>query len=271
MKVWHFKPLDSCFFRGAKSFNQGEGGFLDSQFPPTAQTLAGVIRSTIAEAKGVHWGLLRKGEQPDIASLIGKNSDDAGALTFAGPYLYKAGKRLYPVPLHLLYSEKQQQWTRLQPSETSYVTDMGKRTLPVPVSSIEAAKPVEKAWLDAASMQKVLQGGVPDGLMKEASLFSGEARVGINRDNETKQVEKGLLYFTRHIRLHEDVSIGMAVDGADDISPASMVRLGGESRMAHLTIEDCSDTSLALENRSDVTRLVLVLITHADFGGKSVA
>ncbi|MDQ6995093.1 MAG: type III-B CRISPR module-associated protein Cmr3 [Mariprofundaceae bacterium] len=269
MKVWNFKPLDSCFFRGAKSFNQGEGGFLDSQFPPTAQTLAGVIRASIGDAKGVNWQKFRENQQAEIASLIGKESDDAGKLSFAGPYIYKSGERLYPVPLHLLYSDKEQAWTRLKPSKSSYVTDMGKHRLPVPASNIEAAKPIEHGWLNASDMNNVLQGDLPKSFIKESSLFSGETRVGIGRDNKTKQVEDGMLYFTQHIRLGEDVSLAMSVEGVDDVIPASMVRLGGEGRMAHLMIEEHQNEPLNAKIEEDAKKFVLSLLTHADFSGKS--
>lgn len=266
-KVWQFKPLDTSFFRGANSFNQGDSGFVDSQFPPTAQTLAGVIRAAIGDAKGVDWQAFRNNQQPEIAQLIGKESDDAGQLSFAGPYILKDGKRLYPAPLYLLHSEAEKGWTRLVPSKESFKTDIGEKFLPKPNKTLTGAKPLEDAWLDAANMQAVLNGAVPEAFIKESELFSGEARVGIERNNDKRKVNDGMLYFTRHVRLQEDVSLGMAVSGADDIQPASMVRLGGEGRMAHLTITEASSSLAEPERAGD--KYVLMLLTHGDFKGKS--
>jgi len=268
MKIWNFKPLDSVFFRGAKPFNQGEGGFLDSQFPPTAQTLAGVIRSTIGDAKGVDWTKFRDNQQPDIAELIGKDSDDAGKLSFAGPYIFKGDKRLYPAPLCLLYSEASNKWGRLIPSKETFKTDMGEKCLPEVASpKVEGAKPLENAWLDADNMQRVLDGGMPESFIKDGELFDAEARVGIGRDNQTRKTEEGQLYFTRHVRLKEDVSIGMSVNGDDDVKPSSMVRLGGEGRMASLHVGDAMGSRLR-GNDGKSERFVLILLTHGDFSGR---
>jgi len=264
MSVWDFKPVDSCFFRGAKSFNSGEGGFLDSQFPPTAQTLAGVIRAAIGDAKGVNWQKFRDNQESEVAQLIGKDTDDAGKLSFAGPFILQEGKRLYPAPLFLMHSETSKGWTILVPSQETFKTDMGEKRLPTPKPPLEGGKPLENVWLDADNMQRVLAGEAPNALIKEHELFDSEARVGIGRDNQKRKTEDGLLYFTRHVRMRENVSLGMAVTGADDVKPASMVRLGGEGRMAKLSLEH-SLPSLAKVKADAGDKFVIILLTHADF------
>lgn len=267
MKRWHIAGLDSLFFREAKPFNSGEGGFLDSRFPPTAQTVAGVIRSAIAEAKGVEWSQLHQGGQPEIAALIGGSADDPGRLRFAGPYLMKGGKRLYPVPLHLLYSSTEKRWSRLAPSSTPLQTDMGKRRLPEAVQPLAAAKPVERGWLDAASMAKVLRGQPPDRHYREEELFVTEPRTGIRRDNRARTAVEGMLYFTRHIRLQEGVTFAMDVAGADDVTGERILRLGGEGRMAHVRITEAESPTLA-KPAGGARSALLVLLTHGDFDGK---
>ncbi len=269
MKIWQFETLDSLFFRGAKSFNQGEVGFLDSQFPPTAQTMAGVIRSAIAEARGVVWHRFHHDEQPDIAALIGKDADDPGALRFAGPHLMKEGARLYPLPLHLLYSSKENAWSRLAPSDQTLTTDMGDKRLPDVVQhSPEGAKPLENTWLDEVEFAKVLQGQMPGTFCREEDLFVGETRTGIARDNDRRTVKEGMLYFTRHIRLQKGVSLAMDVEGSDDVMPASMLRLGGEGRMASVIVKKSVDSCLRVNDGTTDTAMI-VLLTQGDFGGKS--
>lgn len=268
MKFWSFDALDSLFFRGAKPFNSGEGGFLDSQFPPSAQTMAGVIRSAIAEGLGVDWSRFHNGEQPQIAGLIGEQPDDAGKLSFTGPYVFKDGERMYPVPLHLLYSSDSGQWGRLVPAKAALTTDMGDKRLPEVEEKAEGAKPLENAWLDGNSLQKVLQGEMPEKVYKEDDLFVPENRTGIARNNWTRQTEEGALYFTRHLRLSPDVRLGMGVSGADDIQPASMARLGGEGRMAKVEVTDAPPVSV-LKHHADSNSALIVLLTHGDFQGKS--
>lgn len=268
MKWWQFDALDSLFFRGAKSFNQGEGGFLDSQFPPTAQTMAGVIRAAIGDAMGVDWKKFRNGNQPEVATLIGQNSDDHGTLNFSGPYIFKNKKRLYPMPLHVLYNQDKNQaqnrWESLQPSAKPLQTDQG--DLHLPQANSEGGKPLENAWLDEENLRYVLQGKSPQNFIKQSELFTMESRTGIGRDNGKRKTEQGLLYFTRHIRLEAGVKLVMGVNGADNIQPNTMVRLGGEGRMANVMIEKAQPKQL---RETKGQRGVIVLLTHADFSGKA--
>jgi len=272
MKAWQFEPLDSSFFRGARSFQQNEQGFLESQFPPTAQTLAGVIRSAIAESKGVDWQKFHEGKQQAIADLIGKNAEHTGKLSFAGPYLFKDNERLYPMPLHVLHSSKEDNqknaWSKLAPSKEFYRTDMGEKCLPKVVNNVEGAKPLEDAWLDVENLKRVLNGAHPQKFYKQDDLFAYENRTGIARDNKKRKTEEGALFFTRHIRLQEGVRLAMNVVGADDVTPASMLRLGGEGRMAHVTVADVVDARPSVNNNKTES-FMLVLLTHGDFKGQS--
>jgi len=264
MKWWKFDALDSLFFRGAKSFNQGEGGFLDSQFPPTAQTMAGVIRAAIGDAMGVDWKEFRNGNQPEVATLIGQEADDHGALHFAGPYIFKNEKRLYPMPLHVLYNQDQNTWGSLQPSAKPSQTDQG--YLHLPQADFEGGKALENAWLDEENLKYVLQGKDPQSFIKQSDLFTMESRTGIGRDNQARKTDQGLLYFTRHIRLEAGVKLVMGMNGADHIQPSAMLRLGGEGRMANVMIENGQPKQL---REMKGQHGVIVLLTHADFSGKA--
>ena len=270
MKLITFDPLDTLFFREARPFNAGEGGFLNSQFPPSAQTLSGAIRTAIGEAKGIDWN-----DKVAIKNLLG-TADDPAPLVFTGPYLFKEKQRLYPVPLNLLYSNLLQEktnkpkceWTRLIPSSTLYQTDMGQRKLPEPEKKIDGAKPIEDGWLDADNLQKVLKGGVPDSFIPSAQIFTPESRVGIGRDNKKGVVSEGLLYFTRHVRMHAEFTLGMAI-GGETSKGESMVRLGGEGRLARV-VEGAMPPTLTKPNVNDSAQgLFLMLLTHGDFDGKA--
>jgi len=269
MKLWTFNPVDSCFFRGANPFNAGEGGFLDSQFPPTAQTMTGVIRATIAADNNVNWDQFHRGEQEDIANLVGRNGDDAGALRFGGPYIIREKQRLFPLPMHLLYSDQHRKWAWLEPSEEALLTDQGDLQLPTLCSNAsEGSKPLANAWLDQTNFTSVLQGGAPTDYYEQKDFFKAESRTGIGRDNATRTVEEGQLYFTRHIRLINDVNLAMSVDGADAMQVERMVRLGGEGRAAQLSIDSTLPT---VPERKEINgKGIIILLTHGDFKGKSL-
>jgi len=263
MKLITFEPIDSIFFREAKPFNAGESGFLDSQFPPPAQTLSGSIRNAIGIANGIDWN-----DKSAVAILLG-TADYPTPLSFAGPYLFKNEKRLYPVPLNLLYSENTKEWTRLTPSGTEFKTDMGDRQLPKPEKLLEGAKSIEEGWLDAVNMQKVLNGGLPDSFIAADDIFVREPRVGIGRDNQKSVVnkEEGLLYFTRHLRLKDGITLGMAVDGAT-LFPNGMRRFGGEGRLASITVGTMPKQLDKPTINGQEKGLILTLLTHGDFSGK---
>jgi CRISPR-associated protein Cmr3 len=266
-KLITFEPLDSLFFREAKPFNAGEGGFLDSQFPPPAQTLSGAIRGAIGEANNVNWN-----DKAAVKTLLG-TADDPSPHSFAGPYLLKNGQRLYPVPLNLLYSEKERKWTRLVPSVSPFITDMGNWKLPEPekqsegTKPLEGAKPIEEGWLDVANMQEVLNGGVPADFIPTGKIIVREARAGIGRDNRKSVVNEGQLYFTRHLRLNLGFTLGMGVGGGD-LPDGGMVRLGGEGRLARIVVGAMPASLADPTVDGDPQGLILTLLTHGDFGGK---
>jgi len=267
MKEWKFTPLDSCFFRGAQPFNAGEGGFVDSIFPPTAQTMTGMIRSAIGEANNINWGDYRKQAYLPMGEI-----DQDGCLHCSGPYLLHNGERLFPMPLNLLHNRENSDWSFLIPSKQSYKCDIneGKEVhLPTPKNQKMGGKPLASAWLTRDEMQKVLNGEHPSNLVDNRSIIQQESRTGIGRNNHTRLVQEGLLYFTRHLRLHAGVSLAMQVSNADEILPDGLIRFGGEGRMAALDISETSSGTLEpMSTGGNPDGYVIYLLTHGDFAGK---
>jgi CRISPR-associated protein Cmr3 len=262
-KLITFEPLDSLFFREAKPFNAGEGGFLDSQFPPPAQTLSGAIRGAMGDAIGIDWR-----DKAKVKHLVGESGDDPSPLSFTGPYVFKAQQRLFPVPLCLLHKTTETKWQYLRPSETEFETDAGKRRLPQPKGNLEGAKQVESGWLELGQMQEVLNGKLPSSYIAAEKVFVREARAGIGRNNVASVVNDAQLYFTRHLRLKEDISLGMALSGANAPDGVT-VRLGGEGRLAKLTLSALPAGLAAPTFSIQPQGLILYLLTHGDFNGQT--
>ncbi len=269
-KLICFEPLDSLFFREAKPFNAGDGGFLDSQFPPPAQTLSGAIRGAMGDAVGIDWR-----DTDAVKALVGAPGDDPTPLAFAGPYVFKNKQRIFPVPLHLLHNAKTNAWQHLLPSDSTYSTDRGECRLPEPYKSresdtadksLESAKPVDAGWLESNQMHAVLSGGLPTALLPAREIFLPEARVGIGRDNVRGVVNDSQLYFTRHVRLAADITLGMALSGGHAPNGAS-VRLGGEGRLARMTVADMPAALAKPTLKGKPKGLILILLTHGDFNG----
>lgn len=270
--LWRFSPLDSCFFREAKPFNAGEGGYLDSVFPPPVQTLIGAFRTAVGETMGVDWKQYAIANQPEVQKVIG-TKDCIAPLSFGGPLILKDENRLYTAPFHLLTRLKdgKREWARLVPGDAT-ACDMGKMNLPKTDRRFDGGKTPEGVWLDGENLKKILDGDVPASAYVDSELFAGEARAGIARNNAKRTVDDGLLYFTRHLRLQPGVSFGLSVDGLAENAVPRISRLGGEGRMAELTRVTAGDTKRVLDAptpRGDEKGLILTLLTSGDFGGEA--
>jgi CRISPR-associated protein Cmr3 len=268
-KQWRFDPLDSWFFREARAFDTSGSHELSSLFPPPARTVAGAIRTLIGEMQGVDWErFAQAGEYPDLKQQIGVD-DDLGLLKMTGPYpLWKGQQlyqRLYPAPLHLLAKAKE--YVFLKPGEP-VACDLGKVRLPEkPKDSLPGAKPLETAWLDGADLQRVLGGESPKTVYHAKDLYDTEPRLGIARNPAQRTAADGLLYQTRHVRPRSGLAIGATVSGiAPELHPdRGVIRFGGEGRASAVTVNPIPPALAPPVITGH--HLLLVLLTHADFGG----
>jgi CRISPR-associated protein Cmr3 len=263
-KAWRFEPLDTWFFREARPFGAATGGELSSVFPPPAHTVAGAVRTLIGAAQGVDWErFARDGEYADLKRQIGVG-DDPGQLHIGGPYPLWKGERLYPAPLHLL--AKTGQYTVLKPGEP-VECDLGKVRLPQLATALSGAKPLDHTWLDSPNLHRVLQGQFPETIYRASDLYAEESRLGIARDPARRTAAEGLLYHTRHLRPRPELAIGVTVSGIPaELHPArDVTRFGGEGRASAVTVDDACPLPPAPKIVG--SNLLLVLLTHADFGG----
>ncbi len=276
-KLWRFEALDSWFFRESRPHGTVGGSELASVFPPPARTIAGAVRTLIGATQGVDWEQY-PAAYPDLEQQIG-NANGLGRLQLRGPYLLKDGQRLYPAPLCLLgkpiptinaSDAKSENWefARLRPGDP-VECDLGKVQLPVLKRLLPGAKSLEDIWLDGTNLALVLKGENPQRLYRKRDLLVEEPRLGIARHYDRRTVEKSLLYQTRHIRLHEGVALGVMVGGIDPaFHPAGgLLRCGGEGRLGVVTVLEPPQGSQIDPLQPAANKLLLVLLTHADFGG----
>lgn len=252
----HFTPFDTWFFRESRPHGSVGSSELGSVFPPPVRTLAGALRTLIGdtwhERHGGNWRNFSK--DSELAKVIGFG-DDLGPWRLEGPFITLKGKRLYPAPANLM--SKQQGHERiyfLLELGKPVHCDLGKVHLPqfpakVPgLQELAGSAPVEGGWLTEAGMQAVLNGQPPQptDVITTSALFAQEPRLGIGRDNSRKSVQEGLLYQTRHLRLHADVGIALHLHNLQDpdLLPASaVIRLGGEGRQAALEVRPDTSSS----------------------------
>ncbi len=243
-----FTPVDSWFFRESRPQGSLGSSELGSVFPPPVSTLLGALRTLIGDAwhaeHGTNWRQLS--ELPELTALIG-DSQQLGELSVLGPYLAIGQERLYPAPATLMVKDDTYFLLDLAPPVRC---DLGLVHLPSFPSQVNGlkelagSKPAEDAWVTHSGWEAILQGKAPskEQVFSADQLFYEESRLGIARDNRRRGVKHGMLYQTRHLRLHPELSVELVVEG---IPPAlakttQVVRLGGEGRMATLSFEPAS-------------------------------
>lgn len=271
---WCFGALDTLFFKESRPMESIGGAQLQSVFPPPARTLIGAVRTAIGSAHDVDWGEFHKNADHPLRTVMG-HTNDLGQLSFKGPFLVQDGKRLFAAPLVVLKGvgkDAQPVFTRLAPSTTPTVCDLGNVRLPQKQdSTILGAKPLEHTWLTGAGLQAVLDGKTPSAsdLVQAQALFDTEERLGIGRAHATRTTGDGLLYQTQHVRPKHNVEVGMHVHGLEQcpaVPAEGLMRLGAEGRIAHWrrnsghTLPACP-----VQDKSKSNRIMLVLMTHAHF------
>ncbi|MGX2040917.1 type III-B CRISPR module-associated Cmr3 family protein [Methylocaldum sp. MU1018] len=286
--TWRLHALDTWFFREARPFDTIGSPELSSHFPPPAPTVAGAIKTLVGRRAGIDWRHFRpKAEGEPRHERYGRLGD----LHLLGPFLCRDDRLLFPAPLFLLAKKREPEagkadgpaadknpklsLSRLRigrPVET----DLGIVRLPeLPKSGNDdedkGYKPLENAWLTAAGLKAVLDGGKPDpeDIFQAEQLYATESRLGIGRDNRTGTVraDEARLYQTRHIRPCDNVSLAIGVGGLPlDARPEpGPVRLGGEGRLALMeALPDGLNLPKEPTADDDTHGLILILLTPAN-------
>ncbi len=261
MSVWNisFSPVDSWLFKPALASDGLGARMLNSDFPPSRTTLVGALRSAIGEQLGVHWLDYRQGNQPDVERAIGRaDQPHPEQANVAGPWLSLEGEQLMPWPLCFLARELEDgamEVAQLEVSEQAFLTDMGKKHLPVLPRGLsgQGYRVRDDLWLKASRLQVlvyelktretiVLQ---PGEFFARRDLLITDDRLGIGMMRGCRIVNEGLLYQTQHVRLREDVQLMLQVSDWEEAEHAdgSMVTLGADGRLAYVKVEKTEQDS----------------------------
>ena len=281
-----FEAVDSWFFRESRPHDAAGAARLSSLFPPPARTLAGAVKTLLGNSLGVNWQQFARG-----SSNITLDGHDLyhwlnGGISFGSVRLVRGinGQRemLYPAPLCLLaHGEESKKLVRLQPGEPVRC-DLGTVRLPELAHQANGAAPLERTWVTANGLARILAGAELDDieLVPESDLVTYEPRLGIGRDNRKGTVQEGLLYQTSHIRLRPDVALSLEARLPDELADqlattmaaSAIQRIGGEGRMAYLTLYPGSQPlPEAPAAKSSAKGLVLMLLNDTVITGTEKA
>lgn len=244
-RSFRFDANDTLMFRDGAPFNQADEGAAQAQsvFPPNSSTLIGALRLKLAQNLGFP-------KQPWPSDLLGDGvnwqaeKSVLGDLQFS-PILISMRTEgqtrvLLPCPLSVVnvQSETGMQPALLSPSAETFETDIGPVRLPAVSSAMRFGKVKQpsQSFVDLADFLRILNGRPPKSLVTADTLWSNEVRTGIGIDEASRRTRDGELYFASHIRLHDDVSLEISVNGLGcDGFASGSIPVGGEHRMMHLS------------------------------------
>lgn len=281
-----FEQIDSWFFRESRPHGSVGANALNSVFPPPTRTLMGAIRSQIgqhyfAQHPSHSWDDLDCLE--DLKSVIG-DADCLGDVQPRGVFLqHCTGKNAtyyLPAPANLCrkhIKDNDFDYLAFSLSQELYQTDLGLThlvELPKKTTKLDDTrgfKPLENVWVSATIWQQILEGNLnslstqSEYICDTADFTSSEYRLGIGVQTDTRNVREGLLYQTTHVRLKPDVRLVMPIRYTPErlqtiasnlFDKPLLVRLGGEARMASITLQKQSTNYLPQAPQQPTTQAI---------------
>jgi CRISPR-associated protein Cmr3 len=261
MKWYAFNPGDTLFFRGAEPMTLGTDHSASLLFPPSAETIAGALRTAAIAASGTGFKEYGAGRAPDsLYKAVGKPGS-LSPFQVTGPLFKFNGKVFIPAP-HTWYVLKEDKEKAL-----SFEGDRPvKLKIMKPADAGDTGLVVtktggEKNWVKIKKGDfDTLEGfwiASSDLFSSEAEVyplsafFSGERRTGIalgkkNKDDsivkESRQAREGHLYSFVHARLKPGVTIIFGTDRELPLPEKFILKLGGEQRFG--LCEEINDPAL---------------------------
>lgn len=270
--------IDTWFFRDGTPFDMKgspQSGVVGI-FPPHPPTVAGAIRAALARRNG--WDGHRRWSGK-LAVILGDGPEDLGRLRISGPFVLRRGAPLFPMPRHVLGRvEAGGAWVPtalLRPARERVLSDLGEeRLLEIARDAVASGTSLRVGagrWTTLEGLQRILRGQLPlaEEVIHESALWTGEGRVGIARDPDSRTVADGALYSTQHARPAVEVSLGVDIDGVPpdwQWPKDDMLSLGGEGRLAACEAWDAK-RELTLDGPArDARTAVIVALTPVLLG-----
>ncbi len=228
MSIWtKIKPFDTLFFRTARPFSMGMDSWAEVVFPPYPSTIYGAIRSFLIFRKGKLSDFLQKKLEDEAVGT----PDEKGTLRLKGPFILINNKPIFKTPMDLVKIKGKGKAKPLERiKKPSFVVSNYE------LSDILVWKGKEEAesadgWLSYDDFKSYIKGdGEEYSLLNRDKLLSEEPKIGIKRNRFTLTSEEGMLYRVNMIRLNENVSIGVEIDGANEFPENGVIQLGGEGK-----------------------------------------
>jgi CRISPR-associated protein Cmr3 len=255
------EPSDVLLFRDGRPFSAGEGHRARSIFPPTPNTMQGVIRSKVLSDRCGRYETYKNGcngcekqSNCTIPDEIGRPAQNGrgsyGNLKIRGAIIAKYEKTkvtpYFPVPADVVeVKEKSEQRDHSKPrlrflqplsqklyGDNDLSDDLQAKLLPLWTQEKTPVEGVQGYW-EQKDLQNYLLQNYPSVTQytKADKLFLRESRYGIDVDNARQTVKEGQLYQTEFIRCEKNIGLYTEVDGVSDLG-GNLIAIGGENRAA---------------------------------------
>lgn len=253
------EPSDVLLFRDGRPFSAGEGHRARSLFPPTPNTVQGVIRSKVLADRCGRYEQYKQGcnncpEQNGctIPDEIGRPQQNGqgnyGAMNLRGVLIAKHHKSqltpYFPIPSDVVQVKDKDnpqaspKLAYLRPLQQQLLgqNDLSHTLLPLWASETKPVEAVNGYWTQEQIHQYLL-GEQPKQFIASSQLYEKESRFGIEIDNSIQTVKEGLLYQTEFVRCLENIGLYVEIDGIRQLSSEpdpeqGLIAIGGENRAA---------------------------------------
>lgn len=221
------KPFDTLFFRGSRPFSKGEDTWADFIFPPYPSTIYGAIRSYLISKMGK----VKDFEEGKFRDILGIPGEPAN-FTIKGPFIMKEDKPFFKVPHDMVMLKNRKEKAFLldfvkKPSVfvSDYPLDYG--LLCRKKDDVEDSS----GWIEYFDFEDYLKGNKKEfNVVENDLLYEIEEKIGIGIERNRKVAEEGYLYKISMVRLKDDVSIGIEIEGLEKFDENGVLKLGGESK-----------------------------------------
>lgn len=277
------EPMDTFFFRDARSFTAGAGTTAEFSFP-TPLTFFGAIGSAVLNStEGLNLtDFFNKDYEHHKLGKYDADLKNTG-MKLKGPFLHRNDEVFFPPPANLWISDiKQYQESFLaKPYNKNWLWDLKADCL----NPLEIPKntPTKIKLLNQYISIDVLLQYLSDSLEKVESRYENEFYIRENRyghalSSDTLTVETGYFYTATHLRFLDEVEgtnynktgFILIAEGIDETDlPDKTIFLGGERRKAMIKVQSIDkivpDQPEVLKKIQSAKRFFIYLMTPAIF------
>jgi CRISPR-associated protein Cmr3 len=278
---WLFiEPQDVWLFRDGRPFDAGVDHGARSLFPPTPNTVQGIIRSHYLVEQGVDFQKYadRAPALQVIGEAIGWPGGGYGRMQLRGPLVARWDEsnqtlvRCVPLPADVVKVGDDHRLLRPLKAPLTRANWPADDLLPLWVSVTDGNVPKEaRGWLSEKALPDYLA-DIPSAnltIEHDDALFVREGRFGVGIASRHKRPEEGYLYQVEFIRPRSGVGLAVELSGIH-LAPSGLLRMGGESRAGcywTVTPDALPGQTIPGPDDDGQTRFRLIFLTPTRFEG----